>query len=123
VPYQQVRTPIGKRRERGTLQRRETSDDGLGGQTPSSTQDDGWVTVCRPWYRPTVLDERANESLIAAKITARQAYHFDMRFREDVYDDGHAMRMLYRGKTLSIHTVADDEGMRRRLILLCTETQ
>lgn len=124
MPYHQTRTPIGQRRERAILQVLLMADDGLGGQVPSSSSGgDGWQEVARPWYRPVVLDERTNESLIAAKITARQAYHFDMRYREDVESSGHRFRMLWRGKTLQVHAVTNDDARRQRLVLLCAETQ
>lgn len=118
MPYQRPRTHAGKRRSRAIIQRLLTEDDGMGGQVPTTTQ--GWTTFLEMWVVPVPLDERAIEHMAGAQITARHGYHFDARYRPEVES---GMRMLWRGKTLQIHTVSDDTGRKQRMILYCAEMQ
>jgi SPP1 family predicted phage head-tail adaptor len=53
-------------------------------------------------------------------LTARHAYHFDTAYRTDLLP---TMTLEYRGKTLQIHTVVDDDARKKRLILYCSEVQ
>lgn len=114
MPYQQRRIPIGQRRERIELQVASTSDDGMGGQVNS------WITVGRPWAQVWALDERTKEALAAQSITARHGYHVAIPFSTAVTPK---MRAIVRDSTMEIHTVVDDEGKRRRLVLQVGEVQ
>lgn len=114
MPYGQKRVPIGRRRERVTLQAAESSDDGMGGQSVT------WKTVGEPWAKVEALDERTKESLMAQSITARHGYHVVIPFRSDVTP---RHRIVVRDVTMQIHSVVDDEGRRRRLVLQVGEVQ
>jgi head-tail adaptor len=118
MPYQKPRTPIGRRRERAVLERLPTTDDGMGGQVAADSN--GWITVARPWVAVTALDERMKEGIEGSQLTAQHRYHVDMRYQSGVQVE---MRLRWRDKVLSIQSVADDEGLARRLILLCGEVQ
>ena len=117
MPYQSPRIPIGARRERVELQEAYTEDDGLGGQTVIQ-----WRTVAEPWAQVTALDERTKESIAAQGLTARHAYHVAMPYRTDVTVRP-TLRMIVRDSTMQIHTVTDDEGRRRRLVVQVAEVQ
>ncbi len=54
------------------------------------------------------------------QITALQSYRVVLRYRTDLTTKE---RLVWRGKTLQIHTVTDDEGLRRRLVLQVREVQ
>jgi SPP1 family predicted phage head-tail adaptor len=115
MPYQRPRIPIGARREKVTLQEAQTTSDGMGGQTISK-----WVTIGEPWAQVTALDERDKEALAAQQITAKHAYHVVIPYRDDLTP---ALRLILRDTTMQIHTVVDDEGLRRRLTLQVGEVQ
>ena len=114
MPYQQLRIPIGRRREQVAIQRASTSDDGMGGQVQS------WATVSEPWAQVWALDERTKEALAAQSITARHGYHVAIPFSTAVTPK---MRVIVRDTTMEIHSVVDDEGKRRRLVLQVGEVQ
>lgn len=115
MPYQQSRIPIGQYRERIEIQKASTSDDGMGGQGNT------WRTVAQSVPAQVwALDERTKEALAAQSITARHGYHVAIRYRTDVTPK---MRAIVRDSTMEIHTVVDDEGKRRRLILQVGEVQ
>lgn len=115
MPYQQPRTLVGARRHRITIRQASTSDDGMGGQAAT------WKTVGRAWAAVTPLDERTKESLYAQQITARHAYHVDIHYRTGIAPH---MQVLWKDKTLEVHSVTPDDGwMNRRLILQCAEVQ
>lgn len=115
MPYGQPRIPIGQRREQVQIQRAVQSDDGLGGQAITR-----WTTVAAPWATVEALDERTKESMYGEAVTARHAYHVVVPYRTDVTPD---LRMVVRGVTMQIHSVVDDEGRRRRLIVQVGEVQ
>ena len=115
MPYGQRRIPIGKRREKVTIQEAQTSDDGMGGQTVSK-----WRTVAEPWAAVQALDERTKESLMAQSITARHGYHVIIPYRTDL---SAKHRIIVRDTTMQIHSITDDEGKRRRLVLQVGEVQ
>ena len=115
MPYQAPRIPIGARREKVTLQEPVQSDDGLGGQAVTT-----WRTKAEPWAQVIALDERTKEALAAQQITARHAYHVAIPYRSDV---SARLRVIVRDTTMQIHSVTDDEGRRRRLILQVGEVQ
>lgn len=117
MPYQKTRTPIGRRRHRISILRPNTTDDGMGGQVLSTT---GWQTIGQTWAAVSALDERDREALAALQISARHAYHIDMPYRSGIRP---TMRLVWQDKTLEIHTVVDDDGMRKRLIVQCAEIQ
>lgn len=118
MPYQRPRTPCGSRRERAEVQHLPTIDDGIGGQVEADNN--GWRKFCEIWLMPVPLDERSREVVMGAQLTAQHGYHFDTRYRTDLTN---AMRLIWRDKTLQIHSIADDEGRKRRLILYCGEVQ
>ena len=118
MPYQSVRTPIGRRSQRIQIQALQTSDDGMGGQVAITST--GWATIGTAWAKVTALDERTKEAIAARQLTASQAYHLDIPYREDVEP---TMRILWPRQTLEIQSVSDDDGRKRRLILLGTEVQ
>jgi SPP1 family predicted phage head-tail adaptor len=115
MPYQRPRLPIGARREQVTLQEAQTTSDGLGGQTATK-----WVTVGEPWAHVTALDERDKEALSAQQITAKHAFHVVIPYTTTVSPQ---LRIIVRDTTMQIHTVVDDEGLRRRLTLQVGEVQ
>lgn len=115
MPYGQQRIPIGQRREKVTLEEAFTEDDGMGGQALIR-----WRTVGEPWANVQALDERTKESLMAQSITARHGYHVVIPYRSDLTPQH---RIIVRDSTMQIHSVVDDEGLRRRLILQVGEVQ
>lgn len=115
MPYQRPRVPIGARREQVTLQEPVTSSDGMGGQVVSK-----WRTVSEPWAHVTALDERDKEALAAQQITAKHAYHVVIPYQSGISSQ---LRIIVRDSTMQIHTVVDDEGLRRRLTLQVGEVQ
>lgn len=117
MPYQMPRIPIGRRREKIELQEAVTEDDGLGGQTVTR-----WRTIGEPWAQVQALDERTKEGMAAQGITARHGYHVAIPYRTDI-DVRPELRLIVRDSTMQIHTVTDDEGKRRRLILQVGEVQ
>jgi SPP1 family predicted phage head-tail adaptor len=120
MAYQSPRTPIGRRRHRIALQSLVTTDDGMGGQIPVTTDNDGYLTFGEAWAAVTPLDERTKEALAAQQITARHGYFLDIKYRTDILP---SHRVVWDDKTLQIHSVADDEGKKRRLILQVGEVQ
>lgn len=117
MPYQMPRIPIGARREKVELQEAYTEDDGLGGQTVIQ-----WRTVAEPWAQVQALDERTKEAIAAQGITARHGYHVAMPYRTDI-SVRPTLRVIVRDSTMQIHSVTDDEGRRRRVILQVGEVQ
>lgn len=117
MPYQRVRTPIGLRRERVSLQQKTATDDGAGGQTLA------WREIAQPWAEVMPLDDRAREGMAARQIQSAHTYHVNIRYRPDVFATGEQMRLVWRGKTLEIHTADDDLARKGRLILLCGEVK
>lgn len=115
MPYQRPRIPIGARREKVALQEAVTASDGMGGVTITK-----WRTVGEPWAHVTALDERDKEALAAQQITAKHAYHVVIPYRANVTPD---LRMILRDTTMQIHSVVDDQGLRRRLTLQVGEVQ
>lgn len=116
MPYQRTRTPIGRRHERVQIQQRTSSDDGIGGQTAS------WATLATTWGAIVPLDERNQESLGGDQLTAVHNYHFDLRYRAGARPEP-KMRLVWRGKTLEIRTVVDDDVLQRRIIVQASEVQ
>src|SRR5262245_19671137 len=99
MPYQRPRTPIGRRREKISLQREVAADDGAGGQSVT------WQTYAQPWGEVTPLDARDQEALAAMQLTVKHGYHFAIPYRTDTTPKD---RLVYRGKTMEIKTVVDD---------------
>ena len=115
MPYQQPRTPIGRRRHKIAIQQSVTAEDGMGGRQVLR-----WQAIAEPWAAITPLDERTKEALAAQQITSRHAYHVDIRYRADITPQ---MRVQWGEKILEIHSITDDEAKGRRLILQCGEVQ
>jgi SPP1 family predicted phage head-tail adaptor len=113
--YQRTRTPIGQRRDRLRIQQATRTDDGMGGQTTT------WAEVVSVWGAVVPIDARQMEATAAQQLQSRHAYHVDIAYRSDVAAQGAQMRLLWRDRTLEIHTADDDTARRRRLILLCGE--
>lgn len=119
MPFQQSKASIGSRRVLLELQRLLTSDDGMGGQAENAN---GWQTVRRPWGRVTALDERQRESLQAMQIQGSAAYHVDIPYVAGVEPKlPGSWRLRWGTRTLEIHSAVDDEGRKRRLVVLATE--
>jgi head-tail adaptor len=118
VPYEVLAAPIGRASRARRRLCAPTTDDGMGGQVAADSN--GWITVARPWVAVTALDERMKEGIEGSQLTAQHRYHVDMRYQSGVQVE---MRLRWRDKVLSIQSVADDEGLARRLILLCGEVQ
>ena len=116
MPYQRPKTAIGKRRDRARIEYLTTVDDGMGGQTPSRD----WIALGSIWVLPVPLDERTQEHVDGARLTAKHAYHFDARYRTDITP---RMRMVWRAKTLEIQTVVDDDARKQRMLIYATEIQ
>lgn len=115
MAYQQRRVPIGKRRERITIQTPLTSDDGLGGQRVVQ-----WLTLSEPWGQVMALDERTQEGVEGQQLTARHGYLVTIPYQSGITP---RLRAIVRDSTMEIHTVTDDEGLRRRLVLQIREVQ
>lgn len=115
MAYQKPRTPIGQRRARITVRIAQSSDDGMGG-TVASDQ----YTRREMWAKVEPLDERTKEALAAQSITARHGYFFDVPYTTGI---GTGWEVEYGGTVFQIHSAADDEGRKRRLILQCGEVQ
>jgi|SRR5688572_7480195 head-tail adaptor len=115
MPYNQPRVPIGRRRERITIKQRATDDDGLGGQVAIRP-----AIVAEPWAQVEALDERMAEAVMGSQLTARHAYMVTVP-----YDARITPRLMVnlRNTTMEIHSVADDEGLRRRMVLQVREVQ
>jgi SPP1 family predicted phage head-tail adaptor len=108
--------PIGKMDQPVTIQYALTAADGMGGTTvtwPQAQWHLVWASVL-----PLTLTER--ERLASLQITAIQSYRIVMRYRTDLTTKE---RLLWRGKTLQIHTVTDDVSAKKRTVLECTEIQ
>src|SRR5687767_10077208 len=93
--------PIGKLDQIVTIQYATTTADGMGGTTVAWKPEDYrqvWASVL-----PLTLSER--ERLASLQITAMQSYRVVMRYRSDLTTKE---RLVWRGKTLQIHTVTDD---------------
>lgn len=116
MPYQRRRTPIGRRRERVQIQQRTSSSDGIGGQTAS------WSTLATTWGEIIPLDGRDEEHLSGDQVTVLQAYHFGLRYRTGARPSP-TMRLIWRGKTLEIRTVVDDDALKKRIVVQCAEIQ
>ena len=116
MPYQRKRTPIGQRHERLIIQRLTSTDDGIGGQSSS------WETVVRTWASVVPLDERSKEAVEGGQLTGVHNYHFDIRYRTAEWPQP-ADRFVWRGRTLEVRTVVDDEALNRRLIVQASEVQ
>lgn len=116
MPYGQARIPIGKRRERVAIQEAVLStSDALGGQEVIR-----WRTVAEPWAAVHALEERTKEGLIAQQVMARHSYHVAIPYQSGITP---LLRIIVRDTTMQIHTVTDDEGRRRRLVLYVGEVQ
>jgi SPP1 family predicted phage head-tail adaptor len=93
-----------------------TTADGMGGTTVE------WLP--EHYHRvfasvlPLTLAER--ERLASMQVTALQSYRVVMRYRSDLTTKE---RLIWRGKTLQIHTVTDDISAKKRTVLECTEIQ
>lgn len=116
MPYQSRRTAIGRRHERVAIQQRSSSDDGIGGQTAS------WSTLATTWAGIVPLDSRDQEALRGDQVVVMHNYHFDLRYRVGA-KPAPSMRLIWRGKTLEIRTVVDDDVLQRRIIVQCSEVQ
>lgn len=117
MPYQRPRTPIGTRRERVTLLQKAETDDGMGGKTVT------WPTLATTWVERYPLDMREKEAMAGGQVQASHSCHMNMRFRQDVFDGGTEMRILWLGKTLEIQTVDIDSARKDRLTLFCREVR
>jgi SPP1 family predicted phage head-tail adaptor len=115
MPYGAKRTSIGKRRERITIRQRVTTDDGLGGQLELRKK-----IVAEPWAKVEALDERTHEAVAGSQLTARHGYLLEIPYQASITP---RLIVNVRGTTMEIHTVADDEGLRRRLVLHVREVQ
>lgn len=113
--YRQPRVPIGKRRERITIRQRATEDDGLGGQAEMRSS-----IVGEPWAQVVALDERGREGVQGSQLTVGHGYYLVVPYHPDITP---RMIVNVRNTTMEIHTVADDEGLRRRLVLQVREVQ
>lgn len=116
MPYQSRRTPIGRRNEWVDIQVRTTTADGIGGQTPT------WTTAARTRAKVIPLDGRDQEAIEGGQVTVTQNYHFDMRYRQGAKPSPQG-RLIWRGKTLEVRTVVDDEATQRRIIVQAAEVQ
>ncbi len=115
MPYGQTRIPIGRRREKVTIQQAVTASDGMGGQTVTK-----WKTVSEPWAKIEALDERQQEGLMGEQLKAKHGYLISIPYQSGLTAD---LRMIVRDTTMQIHTIVDDLGTRKRLVLQVRETQ
>lgn len=116
MPYQTRHTAIGARSERIQIQQRTSTADGIGGQSAS------WSTLATTWGHVTPLDGRDQEAIEGDQVTVTQNYHINIRYRTGARPSP-PMRMLWRGKTLEIRTVVDDDVRKQRLIVQAAEVQ
>lgn len=104
------RTPIGALRERIRIQRRETSDDGMGGQASEG----GWITAKETWASVLPLGA-SNEQLMAAKLSGMQMYQIVTRFTDQITVTS---QIVWRGQVLQVHAVTDENSKKRHLAIL-----
>ena len=116
MPYQSRHTAIGARHERVEIQQRTSTADAIGGQTVS------WATLATTWAHVTPLDGRDQEAIEGGQVTVTQNYHINIRYRAGARPSP-PMRMIWRGKTLEIRTVVDDDVRKQRLIVQAAEVQ
>ena len=79
---------------------------------------EGWTTVAELWGRVEPLRSKASE--VAGAATAPITHRVTIRNRDDVR---HAMRFVYRDRTLLIRSLRDPDESRRYLICDCEEAQ
>lgn len=103
--------PIGAHNRRVTHQRPDDQPDASGGQ------DRRWKTVGRPWVK--AVPTAGNEALIANTLQAAQPWRIEMRFRDVRTSDRFLADWIPDGKQLGIRSVADPDGRRSDLVLLC----
>lgn len=85
--------------------------DGQGGLT------EGWTPLASLWGRVEPL--RASPGEAASAATAPISHLVTIRYRNDVR---HAMRLVFRGRSLLIRALRDPDETRRYLLCECEET-
>ena len=102
----------GRLRARLALEAPMDLPDGQGGVT------EGWTLLAKLWGRIEPLRSKAGEQAGAA--TAPITHRVTIRYRDDVR---HAMRFVYRDRTLLIRSLRDPDESRRYLVCECEESQ
>lgn len=101
----------GSLRHRVTIQSLTKTSDGTGGFTET------WTDAATVWAEVTPL--KGFERYAAQQIRAQLSYRVRLRFRNDVTSD---MRLIHKGKILTIQAVINVNGRNRELELLCSES-
>jgi len=101
---------IGRLRHRARLQAPTGNADGGGGTAA------GWADVATVWAALAPL--AARERLQAEQVAARATHRATIRWRAGVTA---AMRLVVQGRVFAVRGVADPDGRRRRLEILCEE--
>lgn len=101
---------VGAMRERITIQREASQDDGGGGY------DLAWVDVCTVWARVRPLSGR--EQAAHGGLEASQMYEITIRTRPDT-DIYPGLRAVWNEKNLNIRSVVNDDERGRYLKLTC----
>lgn len=87
---------IGELRERITIERAATADDGAGGETVS------WSSYATIWAK--VQPVRGREEVRLGRLSSVETYLVVIRHRTDLSE---LDRVVWRGKTLNIRTMQD----------------
>jgi len=77
-----------------------------------------WTVVAELWGRIEALRSKAGE--VAGAATAPVTHRVTIRYRDDIR---HAMRFVYRDRTLLIRSLRDPDESRRYLVCDCEESQ
>lgn len=107
---------VGQLNQSVTIQTATTADDGMGGTTVT------WPAQAWRYTKARVLplDMADREHIQAAQVSALQSYRVVLRYRPTLTVKD---RIVWRGKTLQIHTVIDDGAAKHRTVCGCTEIQ
>lgn len=98
----------GELRHRVRIERLKRIPDGGGGW------DEDWVTHAEVWAKVETLSGR--EYWQAQQVQSEATMRLTMRHRADLLP---ADRIVYDGQTLNIQHIADPDGRRERLEVLC----
>jgi SPP1 family predicted phage head-tail adaptor len=105
----------GDLRRRITFEVRDTTIDDVGGQSVT------WTVFASAWA--SVVPSVGRELMAAQAMQIEQPSTVTVRYRAILADPRttSAMRIVFGGRYLNIHSVQDDEGLHRALVMVCSE--